>query len=1582
MLIAGSVMLAVAIASIPPMPPFDDFPTTTSTPTIQPVVIFTTSVISGVTWNPDYANSNSVAFQTLATAISTNISAAYSNPGSQFGSSPLTTNINVFTQSTNGVNFYAELIFPDSSATIASVTAALTSLGYTTDAFTSSTSQCSGLIPPTSNPSSNPSSNPVSLGTTTPMHYSAYCDASNIALTNVFLVDVSVPIIGTVDDKLSKIANYLNNAPSLVNLENNLDWNGQEFRLVVYGANEPTPMGRARNQQSWSNILTMLNSSVVNPTNMDGHQLTDALRFVYNNYRPTPGVAGNIIVVADGFDFDEAQSVNTIANALKSQFYFSLGIILMSTSQAQQGVIMPLATDFGHFYPIENVDYLSNTAVLQTQAQWICDAYYPTPAPPTPPPTRLPLVTTVGTTTNTGVRTTINPLFPPVASCKLNVLFLIDQSQSLLLNGYNSAIQFCQNSATTLAGYNSQTTFAYIVFNGVIIQESNEYTDLQTFLNSLGTVPQTVGTSDVTVGFNEALNFIQTRSQYNDDSVTSLLYYITDGNDYNNRIPNVINTTLTIRSLLQTEIIGIDLIETSRSKANVQKTIQYGTYDGNIQSIYVGVNQPADVLNPLVLNSTNYQMTCKGFSNCFNGLTFVIETSQAEGSQLVDVETKAVLNILSYYQSQISPFKLSISLIYFSAPDNLVPNQSGQSAVLLNHVTDGVSAINTLNTTNFPLGAASDLQLGFSMAAENLRDNHLESENLVIFFARGAYEKLSNCCPDPTADAEDLRKLATVQGVVIGPYSNKNQLDSLTGSDSIDANAIIGNSPIDTIAGRATAAKNISDAIIPVIQKFFSNQYCLEIPPFVNPPCEDPIDTLILLHADDRNNWNSILNFTANQLIPDLLGVTGTVSSRTLTTSTPVNFAIASYYYLDVIIHADFTYLLSPSGYMNLISSINFRETKGTATLSTAYKKAIEIFQDGRQFASKNLILITDTMDISDMENAFSEHDAMVQLVGGYTSALTINTNIIPGADYQINVKPGQLNGYNKYSMRQIANSLTKHTCVYLPLLPTTQPPAPPTPTLPGPIPVVKARNVWPDLTILVDTSSNSVNPMTDVFFEKIRVFLDILLIKYSIGEAGTRVTLATSSSSFSQELINIQRKGVRTISIGLSSNISSNDLSMFAQTSFMVPDWNSSYTGIDSNYDLADRIYQMTTKKRFPSSSNFYANLIFIVDQSASTYSYFNDIVQFVSDSDVDQYLSVWNSSLSPSSATANVGNAISYVSTMLHNDPSPPPTHVVYVVGATNLTGASNKLLGGYNLYVVNYKMDSNFNFTNLVNDQNSFFSVSTSSDLRNKVVSMDVSTPNQILAFNQLLSDTQESADKVTFPISSIAADIVCLLDETGLSDTDFTNVKSFLQDFTSKFTVGSTSTQFALQTYNGRTIPHDGFHLFESTSNDVVKQRIQQLTLAKATENSTDADLAGAIEQEIFFFLTEYNGWRDDTTTYSIIFSHADSFFTRDTDTAMQVKNVSSVFALGLNGQTFPYVRNFTNTGFYETVDNASSLSITSPAVQDLLTTLGNDYRNYVYPTTYDVVKVVKADFIFLIDNALGSSFTPNIKQFFE
>ncbi|EGT54818.1 hypothetical protein CAEBREN_28285 [Caenorhabditis brenneri] len=177
---------------------------------------------------------------------------------------------------------------------------------------------------------------------------------------------------------------------------------------------------------------------------------------------------------------------------------------------------------------------------------------------------------------------------------------------------------------------------------------------------------------------------------------------------------------------------------------------------------------------------------------------------------------------------------------------------------------------------------------------------------------------------------------------------------------------------------------------------------------------------------------------------------------------------------------------------------------------------------------------------------------------------------------------------------------------------------------------------------------------------------------------------------------------------------MSNTGLSSFAQSSFMVPDWNSSYTGIDTNYNLADRIYQATTKKRTPTSSNFYANLVYIVDQSANTFNDHSNIVQFVSDSvtpflvgstktqisivpfaddvisplqltssqtvsfriyrtkncnhlqTVDQYLTSWKSSLSSSSYSANVGNAITYVSNMIGNTPD-RPTHIIYVVGAT---------------------------------------------------------------------------------------------------------------------------------------------------------------------------------------------------------------------------------------------------------------------------------------------------------------------------
>lgn len=54
----------------------------------------------------------------------------------------------------------------------------------------------------------------------------------------------------------------------------------------------------------------------------------------------------------------------------------------------------------------------------------------------------------------------------------------------------------------------------------------------------------------------------------------------------------------------------------------------------------------------------------------------------------------------------------------------------------------------------------------------------------------------------------------------------------------------------------------------------------------------------------------------------------------------------------------------------------------------------------------------------------------------------------------------------------------------------------------------------------------------------------------------------------------------------------------------------------------------------------------------------------------------------------------------------------------------------------------------------------------------------------------------------------------------------------------------------------------------------------------------------------------------------------------------------VFAIGLNGKTPDYVKNFTNSGFSEYVANVSLLSVDSPVVNDLLTTLDNGNCNFM------------------------------------
>ena len=79
------------------------------------------------------------------------------------------------------------------------------------------------------------------------------------------------------------------------------------------------------------------------------------------------------------------------------------------------------------------------------------------------------------------------------------------------------------------------------------------------------------------------------------------------------------------------------------------------------------------------------------------------------------------------------------------------------------------------------------MNLVLQVLATDLDNN----DQLVLFFGRGAYKDAPNCCSDPTNSSAIVRSKAAIQGIVIGNYPDINSMNNITGSKSIDANALI-----------------------------------------------------------------------------------------------------------------------------------------------------------------------------------------------------------------------------------------------------------------------------------------------------------------------------------------------------------------------------------------------------------------------------------------------------------------------------------------------------------------------------------------------------------------------------------------------------------------------------------------------------------------------------------------------------------------------------------------------------------------------------------------------------------------------
>ncbi|CAD6189102.1 unnamed protein product [Caenorhabditis auriculariae] len=1699
MLIAGSVMLGVGISkansqpNCPSCPAVGTCPTATVAPTSasSAFLYFTSSYAASIAWDPALQDPNSNQFKSLADSLQKNISQALStqsfpNKGLiDVVETPLTVSVNAFSQANQAVNFYSTIVFPDANVQSNELQNALNQQGFASNVYTNPTNQCNSLAPPQAAPTTSAPQNPSSVPTDIPISSSkrplpsgVYCDASQANLRNVYLVDVAVPTFGFLDVKLSQLQNFLTLAAVSANLSPTASWGNVEFRLVAYGGTEAQPLGRANDMLSWKNIISQLNSSFVNPNGNDVHALAEGLRYVASNYVTQVGTASNIIIVTDGYDFSE--NPNPYAAALKSQYY-TIGAIVATQSQLISNAIQQVTSDYSHTYVIDSFSYLQNSAILQTQAMWICNAFYPTPAPKTPAPTRIPLKTTSSaSTTRPAPRTTLSPGTPTVSECSLNVLFLIDESQVMLSDGYSQSLTYATQLSQTLSVWNSASTFAFITFNDVITYTSANYQNVTQFALDLQNAPQTSGGTNIPLAFNASRTFISAHSQYSNSNTRSVLIFVSHGVDKMSAVNQSIPIVHDLRSNYQTQVVAVDI---QQNDDLMKKIIEYNVNDGYVPSTFIGLSSTNDLTQMSLVNNTIFLLQCKGGNQCGIDLTFVIEVSEIETSNYVAVQKKTAMNIINAYRSMISPFGMSVSFIYFSTPLNSsIPANSG---VFFQQLTDPDQAVNALTNQLFPVGGATDLDTAFILTASSLSQATFQKSKYVLFFARGNYDHFANCCPDPTVDAALVRSMSTVQGVVIGPNSNKQQLDFFTGSNSLDANSLISNLDVSTQSTAAAAV--ISAAIQPLFDSFINSQICNSIPDYVA-PCQNPIDVIIFLHAKTSDSWTKISNFTGSELLPGLLG--SPLSRRSLTTASPINLAIVVYGNLGGNILTDFSLLRSPQDYSSLLATTPFSPVVGTPTLSWAYKKANELFLNGRTYASRNMIVISDDLHA---------HDNLVMQFGGFTTALQIDTLSVPGADYTQNVSISQIDSRNPFARRNVANALASNTCTYAPLQTPGTTMKSTTPTLPGPIPLVKARSVWPDITILIDTTSyNESSPylMNGERFEKIRQFLDVFLSQYSVGEKFSRFTIATfdgtvtsvsctfsqtsnyydlstcrneklsfysrthsstrdinqalkylqqnifvpnsgyrslnenfliiftmgvSSTPFTDTLVQLQRQGVRTVAVGLSSNLTNAQISGFGQKNYLVPQWDGTSNGIDSSNTsvaLADRLVSITTKRRSPSTSNFFANVFVLVDQTLSTQSDQPNVVQFVksfvkqfqvasqktqisvvpyemdvinplgltsSQTQVDQWLSNWTPTVSQSN-TADFRKLADYLGPVLAAN-TDRPSYLVYVIGSTSVQNVNSpQFLLNSNVMGFVAQYNPNVNYSSLLASPNSVFSVYNSNELLDQVNSFTDASKNPIVSLYNSIFSAQEAKNSANFPLVAVSADIVLLVDETGINATQFEIVKSYLSDFTSKFSVGFSSTQFALQAYNGRTIAHEGFHFSQSTDGDTVRRFISQLRLEQATEGTTDADLAGAIVEEKTYFLTKSDGWRDDATTFTVIFSHAESFYNDTTDSrenaAKGIKNVSEVFAIGYNGKTYDYVKQFLTGAVpsYGTVDSPENLKIDSPASVQLLSTIKNDYRQQVYPPAPPLSSLTDADFIFLLDAAIGTQGMTNVKNF--
>uniref|UniRef100_A0A914V089 VWFA domain-containing protein n=1 Tax=Plectus sambesii TaxID=2011161 RepID=A0A914V089_9BILA len=1572
-LIAGIVMLVIGIINnnktCPTCP--GGSPTSTSSPqsgcssdSLNPFAI--TGYTNSVPWDPTLSDPNSQAYKTAAGTLATQISAAFTNSTandfmrslmmatnsatytlqkvsiSQFAN-PSATNANA---PSTGINFYATLVFVGvPGPTADDIQKHLSDAGIYATAYSSTTAgQCSTFTPPP-----YPSVPPPPNSSPRPPFT---CDPTTSKTSVIFLVDAASPtepgISSTIKQQL--IASYLQ---SFMPSTTSDSWPGLQMGVAIYyGTTAYMPYNFMCNSGAcWASTV---NSIVVQSSNpsisaYDSHNVSSGLLFAVNEFsqmfgnNDPYGTARLAVLVTDGYQYNgnAVDPAPGLATNLKNAGFKLTAVVATPSASVQNSIKALVSVDWSDSFPLASITQLTNPTLLTYTAKWVCAALpITTPAPPVTTTTTMTTTTLTTTytlpqltTTSTPPPTTgppTTPTLPPNSPCRnLDLLFLIDESQSMhISDGFGAAKSFVINVTDTYKVF-PNSRFAWITFNSKIWVQT-PFMAAQDFKANVMNTNFNEGSTNFVLGFN-ATNYTISTSSGPLQNRQPVLIFVSDGNPNDGGTLNqVIALTTYLRCNLNTLIIGLGVSEALTDAQTMQAAIGVGVQDGCIASHYGNITN-YNQISIAGLSQVEQYLKCypasPATSTCNLDIMFVFENSELVNYAGRYLELGAMTQTITDYgkNGSLSYYGDHVGIVYFSSFDGFNGAEFSRSGVLDDPANNNPASssysqilplLNNFNAT-YQLGGASDLLLGLTNASQLLayRRNVDNSANIpaIIIMGRGTFKDGDNCCDSPVAFAQNLRTQygAQMKGVLVGQLRNDSILSSITGTPNIVPSQDYYNDGSAFNDGRA-----LSGQISAWLESVRTRSTCSL--PTQLPYCPYYMDIVIIWRSATQNQtFQDVQKFITQMLLAPGTGAFAGAEQNTVTDRL-TRIALITYDTNRANLKFDLTQYQYMSDYSKAVGSIPWpNQASLTADLlSEAFKAAQEVLlNSARLYASRSVIVFSDDFSSTDYNDSIINYHLLKDVLDASVFGIYIGQNQSDSFDYR-NFTDQRIalpvsTGLNptKPSAINVANALRNFVCTVSPP-PPPPPTAPPTITTqapctypPPPTPSASAQptkapaGAWPDITILLDTSANLApgsNALNDRGFEAVRMFLVNTLQQYRIDFNHTRVSLVTFD-------------GTANVVFTFNQN-----LNMASLMNAIGNQWEYGPAGTHTADRNLNAALQMVLSKVYnePSGSGYDPNHI-------------NFLWAFVT------------------------GN----------------PTDSGYAQSLYQLQsmGIRTQAIG---LGTLDQQFLSNFGFDS--------FDYASPFDPVSGIASPTSPLPHMLY---------QQTTIYITPPptLAQVSADIVIVIEEsTQLTPGNFINVKGFLTQFFTHLQFGPTGSSVALFSYNNRSLL--GWTL--NSGND--KAGVLGITSKLSYQNSniSTPNINAALDSLYSVYLNASTGYQNRSTF--VIFLTSSSTVSPDLDAgkALLVRQMATVFAIDIGGNntTPEYFERLTgdvdHQGFSVSGPGALWNWINRPLING--TNPMNTFfqqliayqQNYVYNHPVPVTQIA-ADFIFAIDQTLLS-----------